>query len=191
MGFVLLSAVVLLPVIELIVLIKVGGAIGILPLLALLIGTGIAGVVLLRWQGLNVARRTFEQLARREVPVDSMVDGIGLSLAGFLLLLPGLVSDVAAMLLLVPPIRRMVVGSMMGLFSWRWKSKSGGRPTGVRAGPRDAPRAGRDERRGDGVVIEGEFERIDERTIRPGTTGRRGDDEDPPRGTPGASPWQR
>lgn len=80
----------------------VGAWIGVPGVLALVLGSGMLGVVLLRRQGVRALRNglRLETLGAHGLPM----------LAGLLLVLPGLLSDVAGVLLLVPPIRRKVAG---------------------------------------------------------------------------------
>ena len=189
MGLAVIAALIGFPIVELLVLIKVGGAIGILPLLLLLVATGVAGGLLLRHQGLAVLRRTLDQMARHEVPVDSMRDAIGLALAGFLLLLPGLISDVIGLLLLVPAIRRPVVGCMMGLSLRGPQTSKGHAARRGRANENGSARDGHSDQ-GAAVIIEGEFERVSERTLRPDPGGSRSPEASAD-ATDGASPWQR
>ena len=166
MALALIIAAISLPILELLVLIKIGGKIGILPLLLLLVGMAIAGGIVLRHQGLTVARRAMEQLSRNEPPVQSMIDGIGLTLAGVLFLIPGLISDMAGLILLVPAIRRPLIGRMIGAATVRWDVYKQGNSTSDGPTPDRAARERAAPARG-GVVIEGEFERLEERTLRP------------------------
>jgi UPF0716 protein FxsA len=91
-------------------------------------------------------------------PVGPMLDGMLLATAGALLLAPGLITDVFAFLLLIPPVRRMVANRLLG----RAQGGSGDRPSDPfdrrdgAGGPGRGPTGG-------GPVIEGEFERLDER----------------------------
>jgi UPF0716 protein FxsA len=165
MALALIIAVISLPILELLVLIKIGGTIGILPLLLLLVGMAIAGGLVLRHQGLALARQAMDQLARNEPPVQSMIDGIGLTLAGVLFLIPGLISDIIGLLLLVPALRRPLIGRLIGAATIRWdgRKQSKGSATSPDAAGQERAEAPRG-----GVVIDGEFERLEERTLRPG-----------------------
>lgn len=93
------------PIVELYVLIRVGDVIGLIPTLLLLIGVSIAGTVLLKKEG--VATWTRVQLALREgrMPTDEVTDGALILLGGALLLTPGFVTDVVGLALLFPPTR--------------------------------------------------------------------------------------
>ncbi|CAD5107840.1 FxsA family protein [Zestomonas carbonaria] len=100
----------LFPLLELAVLIKVGGAIGVLPTLLLIIATAVLGSVLLRVAGVATAWRARERLARGELPEQEMLEGLLIAVGGGLLLLPGFISDVIGLFCLLPPTRRLLVG---------------------------------------------------------------------------------
>lgn len=90
------------PVAEVVIYIELGRYIGIIPTLALIFGTGIAGVILAKQQGFYIITRIREEILSGRVPGNQMLDGL-LILAGALLLLtPGLLSDMAGFILLLP-----------------------------------------------------------------------------------------
>lgn len=101
---------VLVPVLELYVLVEVAGSIGVIETLLLLALTTVGGVWLVKRQGLGVVRRVQQQLQRGELPAAELVDGLLVVVAGLLLLVPGFVTDAAALLLLVPFVRRPLRG---------------------------------------------------------------------------------
>jgi UPF0716 protein FxsA len=150
MPLILLIVLIAVPLLELAVIIKVGGSIGVLPTILLLVGVAILGTVLLRSQSRMALRRASEALSSGRPPVDSVVDAVGLLIAGALMLTPGFLTDIIGLLLLIPPLRRRLA---------RWIfAKAAGRVvfggTGFNRGPEKRP--------GPGTVIEGEFRRIDE-----------------------------
>jgi UPF0716 protein FxsA len=102
----------LFPVIELALLIKVGGAIGVLPTLLLVIATAILGSVLLRVAGVATAWRAREKLARGELPEQEMLEGLLIAVGGGLLLLPGFISDIFGVVCLIPFSRRLLVAKL-------------------------------------------------------------------------------
>lgn len=108
MAWMVLAAVIALPVIEIALFIKSAHWLGLLPTLVVAIGAGMAGLALIRRQGLAVALRARAQLDRGEMPVQEAFDGICLALAGGLLLLPGFFTDILAVLLLLPPVRAVL-----------------------------------------------------------------------------------
>ena len=96
------------PLIEIAVFIEVGDRIGLWPTLALIVATALAGAALLRHQGLTTLARARETVERGAIPVQEVLDGVCLLVAGALLLTPGFVTDVAGGLLLVPAVRRLL-----------------------------------------------------------------------------------
>lgn len=94
-----------LPILEIATFIAVGREVGILWTLLLLLAAGAGGVMLLRLQGLALLRRVQADMNAGRMPADSLIQGAMLALAGLFLLLPGFLSDIAAFLLLLPPIQ--------------------------------------------------------------------------------------
>lgn len=90
------------PIVELYVLIRVGDVIGLIPTLAILIAVSIAGTVLLKKEGIATWNRV--QLALREgrMPTHEVTDGALILLGGALLLTPGFVTDVFGLAMLFP-----------------------------------------------------------------------------------------
>lgn len=97
-----------LPVLEIWLLIEVGGSIGLLATLAVCVVTGVVGAWLARAQGGHVLRRVQERIAQGEVPARELVDAMMILVAGVLLMTPGFVTDGVGVLLLLPPVRAVV-----------------------------------------------------------------------------------
>ena len=95
----------LIPMIELYLLIKLGAVIGAFNTLLLVILTGATGAYLARLQGLQVMFRVRERLQLGEMPAEDMLDALIIFIAGIVLLTPGLLTDMAGLLLLLPSIR--------------------------------------------------------------------------------------
>ena len=146
----LIIAFLALPLLEIALLIKTGQAIGFLPTLAFVVGTAILGTSVIRREGFSALDRfgqVSEQMARGETPVATVVDHMLKITGGMLLILPGILTDVTGLLLLVPFIRRAVS-------TW-FRSASTMEPprqTG-RRDPFDKER---------GPVIDAEFTRLDD-----------------------------
>lgn len=98
----------LLLVIEVTLLYVVGGAIGLWPTVSLILLSGVLGAVLGKREGLKVWRSWREALAAGRIPEEGMLGGVLVLLGAVLLMLPGLLSDLAGVALLVPPARRAV-----------------------------------------------------------------------------------
>ena len=161
-------ALVALPVLELALLIKTGQVIGFWATLGLVIGAGVLGGLIWSWQGLSVARKARQALAQGRPPVGPVLDGAFLLLAGALLIMPGFLTDVLALVLLVPAIRnklarwsvrRLVERAHVQVKAFESRA---GRARGTETG---------DAESGRGPIIEGEFERLGEKP-RPAHPGR-------------------
>ncbi len=151
------------PLLELAILIKVGQIIGFWWTVLLLVMTGVAGAFLVQQQGMTAARRAFEQLAEGEPPLAPVLDSFLIMLAGLLLLIPGLLTDVVGFLLLVPPIRRAaarwglrraVAAGKVHVETRDWRSPGRSSDTEHSQQPHPGSR--------DPLVIDGEWQRIDE-----------------------------
>jgi UPF0716 protein FxsA len=98
----------IVPLIELYLLIKIGGILGVVPTIAIVIGTGVLGAWLARWQGLAVLRRISDEMAAGRLPTDALIDGLLILVAAAVLLTPGLLTDTLGFVLLVPASRALV-----------------------------------------------------------------------------------
>ena len=94
-----------LPLAEIATFIQVGQWLGLGPTLALVLLAGVAGILLIRHQSLATLGAVRASLARNQVPAAELADAACVLIAGFLLILPGFISDIAAILLLVRPLR--------------------------------------------------------------------------------------
>lgn len=99
----------LLPLAEIAVYIKVGGLLGVWPTIALTLATAILGIALVRMQGVMLLMDVRKAVARGELPAHSALEGVVLLICGALLLVPGFISDALGFLGLIPPLRRMLV----------------------------------------------------------------------------------
>ncbi|NLZ44409.1 MAG: FxsA family protein [Clostridia bacterium] len=98
-----------LPVLELWLLIELGGAIGTWPTILLVLGTGAAGAFFAKTQGFFLFHRIVDELRRGNLPGWEMVNGLCVLLGGILLITPGLLTDAAGLFLLIPLTRRLLV----------------------------------------------------------------------------------
>lgn len=112
MRFILLLFVIL-PIIELIVLIEVGSAIGALYTIGLVLLTAVIGAALLRSQGLVTLLRANQRLQSGEIPAQEVCEGFLLAVGGALLLTPGFITDAVGFLCLLPGTRHWLVGKIL------------------------------------------------------------------------------
>lgn len=150
----------LFPVLELYVFFQVSTAIGFFPALLLIIAGSVLGLMVVRVVGLATALRTRESMQRGELPAEQMFQGLMLAVGGGLLLVPGFVSDVLGVLLMLPPSRRLIARTLRRRAeeqAVRQRAFADDlKPRGGPGMPLDPPASGR---RPD--VIEGDFERRD------------------------------
>ena len=104
----LLMFFILVPLLELAVLIKVGGYIGAWQTIAIVLLAGAFGAWLVKHEGLRALRAIQAELASGRLPTDSMIDALLVLVAGVLLITPGLITDACGFLLILPPVRALV-----------------------------------------------------------------------------------
>ena len=103
--FVLLLVLVLWPIVEIAVFLQVVDWIGVLNTLALMLAISLCGAWMVKRQGIGTLARMRRELDDGRIPTGPMTDGGLLAVAGFLLLIPGFVTDAFGLALLVPPVR--------------------------------------------------------------------------------------
>ena len=104
---------VLLPTLDLLGLWFFSSVFGLLTTLLLVVGTGIFGVLLAKRQGLHCWLELNRQLDYGETPTLPIMNGILVFLAAGLLIIPGIITDVFGLLLLIPPVRRLVISHIL------------------------------------------------------------------------------
>jgi len=102
-------------ILELWILFQLSNSIGFLETLLLVFGAGIIGAWIAKWQGLHAIFRVQNEMRQGVVPTRTIGDGALILVAGILLLLPGVISDILGIALLIPPIRKLV---MVGIRHW-------------------------------------------------------------------------
>ena len=159
---------------EIFVFIEVGSAIGAWSTIALILLSAIVGVSLVRVQGLKMLLEAQRKMQLGEPPAREMLGGTLIALSGALLILPGFVSDLIGLLLLLPPVRQAIVARLLSKVKMQ-TSQSGHtfsgefyRTDGTEPLPRLDPFS--DENQPDnplddkqGTTFEGDFERKDDK----------------------------
>jgi len=106
--FALFLLLIVVPIVELAVLIQVAGVIGVLPTVGLVVASSLIGFWLMKAEGLGVLRRMQAQVAEGQMPATEVVDGVLVLLGGLLMVLPGFISSIVGLLLLLPPVRALL-----------------------------------------------------------------------------------
>ena len=131
-----LITLILIPILEIFLFIKIGGQIGALNTISLIFITAIIGVFYARYEGLNTLRTGLNQLIKNELPAYEMISGAAIAFAAILLIIPGFATDLIGFLLIFPLTRKLLFGKFVKNFKGGTKTKK--------------------------PYIEGEFEDIDE-----------------------------
>ena len=101
------------PLLEMVVLIQVGGIIGALPTVALTVLTAVIGVALLRHEGTATIARVQDKLNRGEIPDVELLEGVMLLFGGALLLTPGFITDTIGFICLLPGLRTPIARTLI------------------------------------------------------------------------------
>lgn len=96
------------PLVELVILIRIGQYIGTFNTILIVVITGIIGASLAKYQGLKVVIRIRKEIASGQLPAGTLFDGLLIFIAGILLITPGLLTDCLGFALLTPPFRRLI-----------------------------------------------------------------------------------
>tara|TARA_B100000989_G_scaffold59124_1_gene40298 strand:- start:3346 stop:3771 length:426 start_codon:yes stop_codon:yes gene_type:complete len=131
-----LITLILVPILEIYLFIKIGGQIGAFSTISLIFITAIIGVFYARYEGLNTLRTGLNQLIKNELPAYEIISGAAIAFAAVLLIIPGFATDLIGFLLIFPLTRKLLFGKLVKNFKSETKIKK--------------------------PYIEGEFEDIDE-----------------------------
>ena len=117
-----LIALILVPVIEIYLFIKIGSQIGALTTITLIFVTAILGIIYARYEGLNTLKSAFVQLVKNEIPVYEIISGAAITFAALLLIIPGFASDIIGFLLIFPLSRKFVLKILSSKFQMKKKT---------------------------------------------------------------------
>ena len=105
-----------IPLIEIYLMIKVGGVIGAFNTISLIFFTAITGIYFARLEGSNAIRSGFTQLVKNEIPIYEIISGAALAFAALLLIIPGFLTDLVGFLLIIPITRKFFIRSISSNF---------------------------------------------------------------------------
>tara|TARA_Y100001936_G_scaffold152507_1_gene148685 strand:+ start:369 stop:794 length:426 start_codon:yes stop_codon:yes gene_type:complete len=118
-----LITLILVPVVEIYLFIKIGGQIGAFNTISLIFITAIIGVFYARYEGLNTLRSGFSQLIKNEAPIYEIISGAAIAFAALLLIVPGFATDLLGFLLIFPLTRKLFFGKMINKLKSETKIK--------------------------------------------------------------------
>ena len=104
----IILVIILIPVIEIYLLIKIGSQIGAITTIILIFATAIIGIYYAKYEGLNTLKSGFSQLSKNQTPAYEVISGAAIAFAALLLIIPGFVTDTLGFLLIFPISRKFI-----------------------------------------------------------------------------------
>ncbi len=104
--------IIVFPIIEILLLIKIGGLIGAFNTILLIFITAMAGIFFARIQGFNTLRSGFINIYQNKLPIFEIISGASIAIAAFFLIIPGFISDAFGFFLLIPLTRKFIIGKL-------------------------------------------------------------------------------
>ena len=133
----ILLSIILIPIIEIYLFIKIGSQIGALTTISLIFITAIVGIYYAKYEGLNTLKSAFIQISKKEAPAYEMISGTAIALGALMLIIPGFATDLFGFLVIFPFTRKILLKNFTKKIEKKNKQKNN--------------------------FIDGEFEDIDER----------------------------
>ena len=115
----ILTTIILIPIIEIYLFIKIGSQIGAFNTISLIFITAIVGLIYARFEGLNTLKSGLSQLIKNEMPAYEIISGAVIAFAAFLLIIPGFATDILGFLLIFPITRKFI----MSRFEQKFKNQ--------------------------------------------------------------------
>mgnify|MGYP001346904698 CR=1 FL=1 len=117
-----LLLIILIPLVEIYLFIKIGSQIGAFNTISLILLTALLGVWYARYEGFNTLRSGISQIMKNEVPLYEIVSGAALAIAALMLILPGFATDLIGLLLIFPLSRKLILGKFANKYSKKNKN---------------------------------------------------------------------
>ena len=119
-----LLAVILIPIVEIYLFIKIGSQIGAFTTIFLVFFTAVVGVYYARYEGINTLRSGITQIIKNQIPAHELISGAAIAFAAVLLIIPGFATDLVGFLLIIPITRRLILGRLNKKFKNKETKKS-------------------------------------------------------------------
>ena len=117
-------AILLVPIIEIYLLIKIGSEIGALSTILLIFTTAVIGIYYAKYEGLNTLKSGLTQLGKNETPAYEVISGAAIAFAALLLIIPGFATDVVGFLLIFPLSRKFIFSKFLKKFPHKKQEKN-------------------------------------------------------------------
>ena len=119
----ILLTIILVPVVEIYLLIKIGSQIGALSTILLIFATAVIGIYYAKYEGLNTLKSGFTQLSKNETPAYEVISGAAIAFASLLLIIPGFATDIIGFLLIFPLSRKLIFKKLFKRFKYKENNK--------------------------------------------------------------------
>ena len=113
----LLLLIILVPIIEIYLFIKIGSQIGAFSTISLIFISAFLGIIYARYEGFNTLKSGMSQIVKNEMPIYEIISGAALAFAAFLLILPGFATDILGLLIIFPPTRKLLLKKVSTKYS--------------------------------------------------------------------------
>ena len=120
----ILLLIILIPIIEIYLLIKIGAQIGAISTILLIFTTAIVGIYYAKFEGLNTLRSGFIQLSRNEPPTYEMISGAAIAFGALFLIIPGFATDILGFLIIFPITRKIFLEKILKKFKTKKSKKN-------------------------------------------------------------------
>ena len=121
----LILSIILVPVVEIYLFIKIGAKIGAFNTILLVFITAFTGIFYARYEGLNTLKSGFSQMIKNQVPAYEMLSGAAIAFGALLLIIPGFATDVLGFLIIFPITRKLIFGKVSTKLKDKKKNKRG------------------------------------------------------------------
>jgi len=119
-----LLAVILIPIVEIYLFIKIGSQIGAFTTIFLVFFTAVVGVYYARYEGINTLKSGMTQIIKNQIPAHELISGAAIAFAAVLLIIPGFATDLIGFLLIIPITRKLILGGFKKKFESKETKKS-------------------------------------------------------------------
>ena len=120
----LFLSIILVPIVEIYLFIKIGTQIGAMNTILLIFITAVTGIFYARYEGLNTLRSGFSQMVKNEIPAYEMISGAAIAFGALLLIMPGFATDALGFLIIFPLTRKLIFGNLSAKFREKKKKKN-------------------------------------------------------------------
>ena len=120
----ILITLILVPIIEIYLFIKIGSQIGALTTISMIFITAVVGVYYAKYEGINILKSTFVQLSKNETPAYEVVSGAAVAFAALLLIIPGFATDLLGFIIIFPITRKIILSRLSKKFNYKKREKN-------------------------------------------------------------------